>query len=295
MFRFLRLCFGTLVRLFRSHHSLLLENLALRQQLVVLKGRHPRPRLNLFDRLFCLLVPRCWSGWKQALLAATPETVVRWHRAGFRWYGRVTSKIRKPVGRRQISKEVRDLIVQMVSENPGWGSSPHPWRTSQCSVLMFPRKNDFSLDETFPSGTLTQPGAGSPFFATTGKPSLRWISSRFPRSPSVYSTASFVIAHDRRRILLRNVTKHPTSLWIVQQLREAFPFKRLLYEYISYHHEERPHLGLGKETPGSRTHSRCSPGSTVETVGDQFSMVHSWCTLTCKSGYLSANESNANH
>lgn len=140
----------------------------------------------------------------------------------------VTSKIGKPVGRRQISKEVRDLIVQMVSENPGWGSFPHPWRTSQCSVLMFPRKNNFSLDETFPSGTLTQPGAGSPFFATTGKPSLRWISSRFPRSPSVYSTASFVIAHDRRRILLRNVTKHPTSLWIVQQLREAFPFKRLL-------------------------------------------------------------------
>src|SRR5215472_16407983 len=85
MFRFLGLSFGTLVRLFRSHHSLLLENLALRQQLVVLKRRHPRPRLNLFDRLFWLLVRRCWSGWKQALLVVTTETVVRWHRAGFRW------------------------------------------------------------------------------------------------------------------------------------------------------------------------------------------------------------------
>src|SRR5215469_11123594 len=95
MFCFLGLCFGTLVRLFRSHHSLLLENLALRQQLVVLKRRHPRPKLDLFDKLFWLLVRRCWSGWKQALLVVTPETVVRWHRAGFSWYWRVISKVRK--------------------------------------------------------------------------------------------------------------------------------------------------------------------------------------------------------
>src|SRR5215831_10021525 len=64
MFRFLGLCFTTLVRLFCSRQNLLLENLALRQQLVVLKRRHPRPRLDLLDRLFWLLVRRCWSGWK---------------------------------------------------------------------------------------------------------------------------------------------------------------------------------------------------------------------------------------
>ena len=81
MFRLLRLCFGTLVRLLRSRHSLLLENLALRQQFVVLKRRHPRPKLDLSDKLFWLLVRRSWSGWKQALLVVTPETVVRWHRA----------------------------------------------------------------------------------------------------------------------------------------------------------------------------------------------------------------------
>src|SRR5262252_976953 len=93
MFCFLGLCFGTLVRLFCSQHSLLLENLALRQQLVVLKRRHPRAKLDLFDKLFWLLVHRCWSGWKQALLVVTPETVVRWHRAGFRWYWRLISKV----------------------------------------------------------------------------------------------------------------------------------------------------------------------------------------------------------
>ena len=133
----------------------------------------------------------------------------------------------------------------------------------------------------------------------------------------------FVIRHDRRRILHFNVTKHPTSLWVVQQLREAFPFgsaprflildrdakyglevpatvrslgispvrtsfespwqngvaerwvescrrdlldhvialderhlKRLLSEYVRYHHEDRTHLGLGKETPNGRAHSK---------------------------------------
>jgi hypothetical protein len=61
MFRFLGVSFATLVRLFCSRQSLVLENLALRQQLSVLQRRHPRPRLNVFDRLFWLLVRRCWS------------------------------------------------------------------------------------------------------------------------------------------------------------------------------------------------------------------------------------------
>jgi hypothetical protein len=122
MFCFLRLGLGTLVRLLRSRHSLLLENLALRQQLVVFKRRHPRIKLDLSEKLFWLPVRRCWLGWKQALLVVTPETVVRWHRAGFRWYWRVISKTGKPTGRRQTPKEVRDLIFQMMAENPSWGA-----------------------------------------------------------------------------------------------------------------------------------------------------------------------------
>ena len=122
MFRFLGVSFATLVRLFCSQKNLLLENLALRQQLSVLKRRHPRPRLELLDRLFWLIVRRCWSGWRQALLLVTPETLVRWHRAGFRWYWMLISKVRKPNGRRPISQEVRDLIFQMMADNPTWGA-----------------------------------------------------------------------------------------------------------------------------------------------------------------------------
>jgi hypothetical protein len=72
-----------LIRLFRGRQSLLLENLALRQQLIALKRRRPRPSPGPFDKLFWVIARRVWSGWKQALLVVTPETVVRWHRQVF--------------------------------------------------------------------------------------------------------------------------------------------------------------------------------------------------------------------
>jgi putative transposase len=120
--RFVRLFFGTIVRLFRSHRSLLLENLALFQQLSVLKRRRPRPSLSTLDRVFWVVARRVWSTWKQSLLMVTPETVVRWHRAGFLLYWRLVSRITKQHGRRPTRKEVRDLIFRMVAENPTWGA-----------------------------------------------------------------------------------------------------------------------------------------------------------------------------
>jgi len=96
MFRFIGLCLGTLVRLLLARRSLLPENLALRQQLAVLKRRHPRPRLDRFDKLFWVAVRQFWSGWQQSFLAVTPETVARWHRGGFRLYWKPISKVRGP-------------------------------------------------------------------------------------------------------------------------------------------------------------------------------------------------------
>jgi hypothetical protein len=85
------LLFDTIVRVFRTLRCLLLENLALRQHLAVFKQRHPRPQLVAFDKLSRVLARRCWSGWKQALLIASPETVVRWHKSGFALYSRLIS------------------------------------------------------------------------------------------------------------------------------------------------------------------------------------------------------------
>jgi len=83
MFRHFGLWLGLLTRCFQSHRSLLLENLALRQQLAVLKRKHPRPRIGAIDKIFWAFARRFWGAWKQSLVLVNPETVVRWHRAGF--------------------------------------------------------------------------------------------------------------------------------------------------------------------------------------------------------------------
>src|SRR5882762_4125603 len=147
MFNQFLLWFGALHRLFRSRRNLLLENLVLRQQLAVLNRRHRRPRLSTFDRLFWVVSRRVWSGWKQSLIIVTPETVVRWHRAGFRLYWKLISKIRKPTGRRPTSREVRELIFRMATENLALGSAAHPRRGSHARFRDL-GTNDFPRDET---------------------------------------------------------------------------------------------------------------------------------------------------
>src|SRR5450631_4777363 len=122
MLRMLSIFFGLISCIFRSRRSLLLEILALRQQLAVLKTKHPQPRLALPDRLFWVVLRRLWSGWKEALAIVRPETVIRWHRAGFKRYWKWISRHRTCVGRRCVSRELRDLIFRMVTENRTWGA-----------------------------------------------------------------------------------------------------------------------------------------------------------------------------
>src|SRR5260370_15948278 len=319
MFRFFRLCFGLLARSFRSRRTVLIENLALRQQLAVLKRGHPKPRLGLVDKLFWVLECRFWSDWKKSLLVVAPESVVRWHRAGFRLYWSLISKVRKQVGRKRLSREVRELIFRMVAENPTWGAP-----RIHGELLML----GFDVSER----TISRWMKRAP---RDPRPANRWraflendreaiAAMDFFTVPTItfgVLYCFFVISHDRRRILHFNIMKHPTSSWIIQQLREAFPFgaapgflihdrdakygtevpaairslkinavwtsfespwqngvterwvgscrrelldhvialkerhlKRLLSEYVSYYHEDRTHLRLGKGTPRHRPH-----------------------------------------
>src|SRR6266853_4027761 len=213
---------GALLRLFRARRSLLIENLALRQQLVTLKRRRPRPRLAIFDKIFWVLARRFWSGWKQALIVVSPETVVRWHRSGFALYWRVISIARRVIGRKRISKEVRDLIFRMVAENPTWGA---PRIHGELLMLAF------DISERTISRWMKRPPRDP-------EPARRWLTFLRNHRKAIAAMdfftvptitfgvlyCFFVIRHDRRRILHFNVTKHPTSSWIVLQLREAFPF-----------------------------------------------------------------------
>ena len=122
MLRSLKLLFALLDRSFRSRQNLLLENMALRQQLSVLKQKHPQPRLAAQDKLFWVILRRLWPGWKRALILVQPETVVRWHKAGFKLYWTSLSRRRKRAGRKCVSNELRELIFRMVAENPTWGA-----------------------------------------------------------------------------------------------------------------------------------------------------------------------------
>src|SRR5919109_4899758 len=100
---------------FRSRYNLALEILALRQQLGVLKRKQPHPRLRIEDRIFWTLLRRLWPAWSQVLVIVKPETVVTWHRAGFRLFWRFRSR---RIGRPKISQEIRELIRRMKTDNP---------------------------------------------------------------------------------------------------------------------------------------------------------------------------------
>jgi len=117
-----RLIVVIFIRVFRSRRDFLLENLALRQQLFGLKQRHPRPQVSTSDKLFWVILRRLRPEWKRALTLVQPETVVRWHRAGFRLNWTWLSRRRVRAGRKCISKELRDLIFRMVAENSSWGA-----------------------------------------------------------------------------------------------------------------------------------------------------------------------------
>lgn len=106
---------------FRSRASLVAENVCLRQQLLVLQRRQPRPRMRDADRRFWVLACRWFAAWRGSLLIVKPETVLRWHRRGWRAYWRWRSRPRGKVGRRPISAELRVLIQRMATENPLWG------------------------------------------------------------------------------------------------------------------------------------------------------------------------------
>jgi len=187
-------------------------------KLGVLKRRHPKATLGQLDKLFWFAVRRFWSGWKQSLIVVTPETVVRWHRAGFRLYWRLISRVRTPVERRPTSKEVRELIFRMVVENPNWGAP-----RIHGELLML----GFDLSERSVSRWMKQvprdPGPAQRWRAFLRNHREAIAAMDFFTVPTITFGGLycfFVIRHDRRRILHFNVTKHPTSSWIIQQLRK---------------------------------------------------------------------------
>jgi hypothetical protein len=106
---------------FRTHADIQLEVLALRHQVTVLQRTNPKPKLRPADRRLWVWLSRSWSRWRSALVIVKPDTVVDWHRRGFRWYW--TWKVRHgKAGRPSVPKATRELIRTMSRDNVLWGA-----------------------------------------------------------------------------------------------------------------------------------------------------------------------------
>jgi hypothetical protein len=208
-----------IVDLFKSRCRLEAENLFLRHQLSIALRRTPlRVRLRGSDRALLVWMTRLWPSLLGAAQVVQPETILRWHRAGFEAFWRW--KCRKRAGRPKIDRGLRDLIRRMSKENPVWGAS-----RIHGELLML----GFEVAQSTVSKYMMRGGA---------PPSQSW--KTFLRNHAqaiaaidlcVVPTLTFerlfaflVLGHGRRQLLWFEVTRHPTAEWLARQITEAFPW-----------------------------------------------------------------------
>jgi transposase InsO family protein len=223
MFPRIALTLGWLRRLGASQADLLIENLALRQQLAILTAKRPRPRMRAADRFFWLALRRFWPRWKEALVIIQPNTLVRWHRAGFRKYWTWKSR-RRSVGRPFTQAEIRASVRRMAVETT-WGA---PRIHGELLMLGF---------------DVSEPTISRVMLRRPPDPEARQRWRNFLRNQREVLAAMdcftvpmatfrvpyvfLVIHHAGRTVLHVHVIRHPTGTWIIQQLRDDFPLDSL--------------------------------------------------------------------
>ena len=219
MIRLLGVLLRSATAVFRTRRQLVLENLALRQQLSVFRATSRRPALTDLDRAFRTLLRRRWSDWKRELVIVQPETVVRWHRQGFKYYWHWKSRRGHP-GRPRLDPEIRTLLRRMSLANPLWGS---------------PRIHGELLKLGI---EISQTTVAKYMPRRRRPPSRTWrafldnhledlVAIDFFTVPSATFKILFVfvvLSRNRRRVVHFNVTEHPSAEWTAQQIIEAFPW-----------------------------------------------------------------------
>jgi putative transposase len=202
---------------FRTRASLIAEDLALRQQLAILRAGR-RPRLRPVDRAFWVVLSRVWSRWVDVLVIVKPATVVAWHRRGFARFWAYKSR---RTGRPPLAGEVVALIARMSQENPTWSRrriaaelAMLGWKVSKDTVALHmskpapvPRKPRATHWATFARLHLT--GTIAIDFLTVPPVTFRTL------------YVFVVLALERRVLLHVNVTAHPHAAWAAQQIVEA--------------------------------------------------------------------------
>jgi transposase InsO family protein len=215
------LCFALaiLASPFKSKLRLEAENAVLRHQLIVLRRRpHGRVQLTNHDRWFFVQLYRWFPSILKMLMIVRPETLLRWHRAGFRCYWRWKS--RRRAGRPQIETELRALIRRMSIENPLWGA---------------PRIHGELLKLGF---EVAQSSVAKYMVKRRWPPSQGWRTFLHNHAPEIAAMDLFVVPTigfdllyafvivrlGRRDLVWINVTSYPTADWVARQLTEAFPW-----------------------------------------------------------------------
>ncbi len=173
----------------------------------ILKRKNPQPKLSRWDRLFWLALRRLWPKWSSVLLIVELETVVRWHRAGFRWYWRLLCRHRP--GRPKITSELQKLIRSMAAENPTWGARrihgeflKLGFEISECTVSRYLAQIDRRRDS----------GRGWSAFLKNHRDAIAAMDFfTVPTATFRVLYCFFMISHSRRRILHFNATEQPIS------------------------------------------------------------------------------------
>jgi transposase InsO family protein len=205
---------------FKGRRYLLLENPALRHQLLVLSRSVKRPRLEPLDRALWVWLSHSWKGWKTSLRICQPDTVIQWHRAGFCLFWRWKSRPR-PTGRKAMAPEIIRLIRQMSHANPLWGAPRIHGELLKLGIVVAQR----SVAKYMVPRARRPPSQNWKTFLRNHLGSI--MSVDFFTVPTLTFQVLYVfivLSHQRRRVLHFNIVESPSAGWTAQQLREAFPF-----------------------------------------------------------------------
>ena len=212
----------------KSKSDLILENLAFRQQLSTYQTKKVKPKLTNSSRSFWIALKQSFIKWKDYLIIVRSETIIDWQNRRFKKYWtKISTKNKKP-GRKRIKKEIQDLIFRMAGENH-WGA---PRIYSELLMLGFKEIAEATVSRYLRKFRSKYPDKKKQQSWMTFLKNHRNVISAmdFFVVPTINFNILFVffiIDHNRRKIIHFNVTNQPCALWVIQQLRNAFPFDQI--------------------------------------------------------------------
>ena len=227
-----------LCHIFRSpkkQSDLVLENLALRQQLSIYHYTMRQPKIRARHRIFWIALSKVWKEWRNALIFVKQDTVIHWHKKGFKLFWRLKSRKRGP-GRPRLESKTKRLIEDMAKANPLWGA---PRIHGELIKLGIDCVSERTISNIIKKCRPPKP------------PSQSWRT--FLKNPWQNPYVERLICSIRRDCLDPIIALNSDHL------------KRILDEYIDYYHNDRTHLGIEKETPfGRPTQLRPKKGKLIK-------------------------------